>query len=120
MKLQGRCISPGAAEGIARLRDLSGWLQSANATTADVDPRVEVERLQAARSLAAAQLDRVRRQLIQQGRNQDALIFSAHASILSDSRFLKQVEKKIRDEGFSADAAVASVVDELTATFRAS
>lgn len=119
MILKGKCISPGVAQGRAHLLDASEWLENARQVRSGRTPEEEKERLALARERACGQLDRVRRQLRQQGRGQDAEIFAAHATMLRDPKFNDRLIQKI-DGGRSAEAAIASTVDELIVMFRGS
>lgn len=119
MILKGRCISPGVARGPARVLEADSSLASAASLPARDAPAREIERLEAAISRAVAQLDRLRRQV---GRvnSQDAAIFAAHATMLTDSSFHARMTGRISAEGLSAEAAVAAIVTELHDDFAAS
>lgn len=120
MILQGKCISPGLAQGRAHVFGPDEWLDKAAQVPLKTGPEEEIVRLQAARIRAGQELDRVRRQLIQQGRNRDAAIFAAHATMLTDKKFNERIVTAIRLHSVSAEAAIARVVLELQSTFRES
>lgn len=112
MILRGRCISPGAARGRARVLEADSSLSLAKSVAAQHSPAREVERIQAAVSRAVAQLDRLRRQIVRVS-SQDAAIFEAHAILLTDDSLQQRLAQRIHEQNLSAEAAVASVVAEL-------
>lgn len=120
MIYHGKCISPGAAEGIAQLVDARAMLSDA----LDVEPRgnppAERERLLAAIGRALVQIDRIKRQLDRRVAAGDIGIFESHASILRDSKFIEQIENEILSHKQSAEAAAARVVSQMFATFASS
>lgn len=119
MILKGRCISPGAAHGKARVLEPDSSFALAASLPARHTPPREAERLQSAVSRAVAQLERLRRQV---GRvsSQDAAILTAHATMLTDASFLERIRLRVLNEGKSAEAAVAAVATELHDDFAAS
>jgi len=120
MILRGRCISPGVAAGRAQIVDGGAWLVSSLAVASHFSPVVETERLHSATDQAIADLGRIRGQLVRQGRGQDAEIFTAHATMLTDPKFTARIVGRIREDHLSAEAAVAQVVRELKQTFLSS
>jgi phosphoenolpyruvate-protein phosphotransferase len=117
MILRGKTISPGIVRGTTHLVDATTLLASALDCPPQGPPLFEIERLNAAIGRASVQLDRVRRQLMTRVQSQDVGIFSAHAGLLRDSKFIALIQHEIYENGRSADAAVATVVKELYASF---
>ncbi len=116
----GRCISPGVASGRAHVLEADSSLATASALPAHLPRREEIERLRAAVARAVAQLDRLRRQMGRRISSQDAAIFTAHATMLTDGSLLDRLARRIEGQQLSAEAAVAQVVTELHADFAAS
>ncbi|MFH1420059.1 MAG: phosphoenolpyruvate--protein phosphotransferase [Planctomycetota bacterium] len=120
MILKGRCISPGHACGPALLQDAGHVLAHALGAPQNGPPALEHERLQAAFSRACVQLDRVRRQLGRRLSDELASIFDAHIAFVRDAKFVAQIEKLILQQEYSAESAVAHVVNEVHTKFRES
>jgi len=108
------------ARGRAHVLEADSSLATAGALPAQNPPAEEIERLQAAVARAVAQLDRLRRQMGRRMSSQDAAIFTAHATMLTDGSLLDRLARRIQDHGLSAEAAVAQVVTELHDDFAAS
>lgn len=117
---QGRPISSGVARGDAFVVDSRLLLQAALSLGPLFPPEGEIERFNAARSRAAAQLGSVARQLDALGHADDAAIFDAHAHLLNDPGLRGPIESAIEDEGLSAEAAVAKVVFDIEEQFLSS
>jgi phosphoenolpyruvate-protein phosphotransferase (PTS system enzyme I) len=117
MILQGRCVSPGLAQGRSRVLDEGVWLSSALNVPAAAQPEVEAERLHAAIGRACQQLDRLRKQLASSGHGRDAEIFAAHMVMLKDAQFQDRMLQRIVHGSLSAEAAVAQEVMELHRRF---
>jgi phosphoenolpyruvate-protein phosphotransferase len=117
---RGKPISFGVARGAAFVVDSRLLLQAALALGPLFPPEGEIERLNSARSRAAAQLESMGRQLDVLGRSDDAAIFEAHAHLMSDPGLLGPMEAAIQAEGLSAEAAVAKVTFEIEEQFLSS
>jgi phosphoenolpyruvate-protein phosphotransferase len=120
MIFRGKCIAPGVAEGRIHVVDVGGWLAAALSRESLRGPDVEMQRLETARRRAARELDRVRILLTQRGRGAEADIFVAHATMLGDSKLLDRIEREIRTNLQSAEAAVARATIEFHNTLKAS
>jgi phosphoenolpyruvate-protein phosphotransferase len=120
MILQGRSVSPGAFEGRAHVLGARAWIEAASAVPATRRPEGEIERLRAARARACAQLERVKHQLSNHARKEDAEIFAAHLSMMGDPALLDRIESAILKDGLSAEAAVARATTALHAEFESS
>jgi phosphotransferase system enzyme I (PtsI) len=62
----------------------------------------------------------VQRQLAGRVQSSDVAIFESHAGLLRDPQFVGRIEREIRDNGQSAEAAVSRVASSLYADFLAS
>lgn len=120
MFFQGKKISGGIAAGLPHLPGLPTLLASALRLLPQGTPDAEVERLNAAIARAEVQLGRLRRQLHGKIPNQDVGIFGAHSGMLRDQKFLSSIETEIRQNGRSAESAVARVVKEIFANLMGS
>jgi phosphotransferase system enzyme I (PtsI) len=120
MILQGRTISQGVFVGRALLLDARSRIGAAFDVPARRGPEGEIERLHAALARACAQLEGVEQQLSHHARVEDAQIFMAHLAMMRDPAFLGPIERSIRTDGASAEAAVALATIRLQADFEAS
>ncbi|HTI51687.1 MAG TPA: phosphoenolpyruvate--protein phosphotransferase [Planctomycetaceae bacterium] len=120
MILSGKTICPGIARGIAHATDARAILAAALHIPAGATPQTEVERLHAGIGRAYVELDRVQRQLTGRVQASDVAIFGSQAGLLRDPQFIGRVEREIREQGQSAEAAVSRVVSDLYASFLAS
>jgi phosphotransferase system enzyme I (PtsI) len=120
MILRGKCVSAGIAEGRIHVVDVGSWLAHALAQESISDPDAEIARFEAARSRAARELGRVRALVAQRGRAQDADIFAAQATMLSDPKLIGRIEEEIRQNLQAAEAAVARASIEFHNALKAS
>lgn len=99
--LTGIAAAPGLAAGPAVL-----WVGQA----ADIPrrrtarPALEKDRLEAARRVARAEIQRVRQKIAAEAAGAEAAIFDAHLTFLDDAALLKKANLTI-DEGWNAEAA---------------
>lgn len=119
MILSGKTISPGLARGVSHVIDARALLSSAMHLAAEGPPPSEVERLHAAVGHACVELDRVQRQLSGRVQASNIAIFASHTGLLRDSKFIGQIEQQIYEQGLSAEAAVARIVNDLYSMFMA-
>ena len=82
------------------------------------DPEAEVQRFQAAREEAAAQLGQLYEKALETVGEEDAAIFEIHQMMLEDDEYIEGVETHIREEMLNAEAAVDRTAQELAAMFR--
>lgn len=120
MIASGICVSPGCAGGSAWVVDAETPLAAVADLPASLPASDELERWRAASSRAIAQLDRVQRQLVVRGDSHEAMIFAAHASMLTDAALTDQIEAQITGSGLSAEAAIARGVLSVHQRFLAS
>ncbi|MCG8361332.1 MAG: phosphoenolpyruvate--protein phosphotransferase [Kiloniellales bacterium] len=119
--LEGLGVSPGVAIGPAHVRE-SGEIQV-------LEYRVAVSKVKAEQGRFAAAVERARRQLDKLQKSAKSLhgtaaeelgyLLEAHDQMLSSSRLLKGVEKRIKDEQLNAEAAVMTEISEIAARFEA-
>src|SRR6185369_2548840 len=117
MILPGKTISPGIARGVAHVIDARAILAAAQHVAPQGTPQGEVERLHSAIGHACVELDRLQRQLTGRVQASDVSIFASHAGLLRDSKFVSLIEKKLYENGQSAEAAVSKVVNDLHGEF---
>jgi phosphotransferase system enzyme I (PtsI) len=94
MILRGRSVSHGCFEGRAHVLDAHSWIEAAVAVPASHPPDGEIERLRAAQARGCVQLERVEQQL--------------------------RIEIAIREDGLSAEAAVAKATSAVHTEFQSS
>ena len=82
------------------------------------DPEEEVQRFQAARKEACAQLGELYDKALKTVGEEDAAIFEIHQMMLEDDEYIEGVENHIREEMLNAEAAVDRTAQELAAMFR--
>ena len=82
------------------------------------DPDEEVQRFQAAREEAEAQLGQLYDKALETVGEEDAAIFEIHQMMLEDDEYIEGVENHIREEMVNAEAAVDRTAQELAAMFR--
>ena len=82
------------------------------------DPDEEVQRFQAAREEAEAQLGQLYDKALETVGEEDAAIFEIHQMMLEDDEHIEGVENHIREEMVNAEAAVDRTAQELAAMFR--
>ena len=72
----------------------------------NIQPEEELKRLNAAISTAKDQINSIYEKALKESSDADAEIFQAHRMILEDPELLEGVEKKIKDQGRSAEFAM--------------
>jgi len=72
----------------------------------NVQPEVELKRLNDAISTARNQIERIYEKVLKESSDADAEIFQAHIMILEDPELFAEVEKKIKDQAKSAELAM--------------
>ena len=82
------------------------------------DPEGEVQRFQAAREEACAQLGELYDKALKTVGEEDAAIFEIHQMMLEDDEYIEGVENHIREEMLNAEAAVDMTARELAEMFR--
>ena len=82
------------------------------------DPEGEVQRFQAAREEACAQLGELYDKALKTVGEEDAAIFEIHQMMLEDDEYIEGVENHIREEMLNAEAAVNMTARELAEMFR--
>ena len=82
------------------------------------DPEGEVQRFQAAREEACAQLGELYDKALKTVGEEDAAIFEIHQMMLEDDEYIEGVENHIREEMLNAEAAVDKTARELAEMFR--
>ena len=82
------------------------------------DPEAEVQRFQAAREEACAQLGELYDKALKTVGEEDAAIFEIHQMMLEDDEYIEGVENHIREEMLNAEAAVDMTARELAEMFR--
>lgn len=120
MIVTGTCVSPGCASGRGWVVDAETPLAEAAYLPATLPASGELERWRAAKARATTQLERVQRQLAARGNSQDAMIFAAHESMLTDATLAERIESEINDSGRSAESAVARISINVQQQFLAS
>ncbi len=88
------------------------------AARAITDPEGEVQRFQAAREEACAQLGELYDKALKTVGEEDAAIFEIHQMMLEDDEYIEGVENHIREEMLNAEAAVDKTARELAEMFR--
>jgi len=72
----------------------------------NVQPEVELKRLNDAISTAKNQIERIYEKVLKESSDADAEIFQAHIMILEDPELFAEVEKKIKNQAKSAELAM--------------
>ncbi len=109
--LKGIAVSPGVAISNAYVLGRQHFV----IPTSMVDPELaseEIERVKAAVSNAAHNIERLRQQLGGTLAERYAGILDAHLAILTDERLMSEISGRIREEAFSAEHAVSRVLGE--------
>ncbi|MCD6355822.1 MAG: phosphoenolpyruvate--protein phosphotransferase [Anaerolineaceae bacterium] len=78
----------------------------------NVNPKIELERLQNALSTAKDQIEKIYQKALKESSDADAEIFQAHEMILDDPELQDEVKKKIKSEGKSAEQAMRETGQE--------
>lgn len=86
---------------------------------ASADPQREWQELEAAVDASLAEIETLRRQMVQSGNEAEADIFTAHELILRDPDFLAQVQQAIMQRAIAAPGAWQEAVQALAAGYSA-
>lgn len=116
MKLQGKGVSAGVAVG--KLLFISRNEPEITRRPAE-DIEYEIGRFENARSVAAAQLERLAAETSQQLGRQNALLFEIHQMMLEDLDFKENIYGIIRDEKSCAEWAVSQTARQFGGMFSA-
>lgn len=115
--LPGIAASPGVAIGEALIIDHEGFRIPRRYIARDVADG-EVQRLEDATCAAAAEMDRRHEAISRQLGDRYGAIFAAHAQMLRDPGFYKEVTELIREDYFSAEFAVSSIIQRYAQVFQ--
>lgn len=109
IRFQGIAASPGLAYGPAFI-----WKEQVTSVPRDSGrvPSEEQARLVAAIQLAKQELEALRKRLVSEGLEEEALVFEAHAMMLEDPALSQQVRDRL-EEGTNAEAAWMDAVEAL-------
>lgn len=83
------------------------------------DPEKEIERLHDAINSSKKELELIKEKAKQNLGEEEAQVFEAHLTILSDPELIGQIESKIKDDKLNAEAALKKVTDTFIAMFEA-
>ncbi|MFB9769711.1 phosphoenolpyruvate--protein phosphotransferase [Lactiplantibacillus modestisalitolerans] len=83
------------------------------------DPEAEVQRLHDAFDASKAELQVIKDKAVQNLGEEEAEVFEAHITILSDPEMLGQIEGKIKDDKVNAEEATKEVTDTFISMFEA-
>src|SRR5207244_1229472 len=112
---RGIAVSPGVAIGPALVLDTEGF-RLPHRTVEPSRRDAEVVRLHQALAAAGAESRAQQEKVTAQLGAQYGAIFGAHALLVEDATLAKEVEKRIRQEGFSAEYAFSRVMRGYAAT----
>ncbi len=112
---RGIAVSPGVAIGPALVLDTEGFRLS-HRTIEPARREGECARLHQALCAASAEARAQQQKVSAQIGAQYGAIFAAHALLLEDASLTQEVEKLIRQEGFSAEYAFSRVMRRYAAT----
>ena len=115
-KAAGKPILAGIA--IGRLRVRRG-ADSRTSAPSGLSPERELERFEAARSLAKEQLERLRQEMCEQVGTSDADIFQVHQLMLDDEDYLAAVRYIIETQSATAEYAVWATGENFASAFSA-
>ncbi|GKS80524.1 phosphoenolpyruvate-protein phosphotransferase [Ligilactobacillus pabuli] len=87
--------------------------------TAIDDPEAEISRLNAAVDASKKDLEVIKAKAAENLGEEEAQVFEAHLTILSDPEMLGQISDKIKNDKVNAEAAVKSVTDMFIGMFEA-
>ena len=83
------------------------------------DPQKEIDRLHAALDASKKELETIKVKAEKNLGKEEAEVFEAHLTILSDPEMLSQIENKIKDDKVNAETALKVVTDNFISMFEA-
>lgn len=83
------------------------------------DPEQEVQRLHVALDDSKKELEKIKEKATENLGADEAAVFEAHLTILSDPELIGQIEDKIKNESVNAEAALKDVTDSFISMFEA-
>lgn len=83
------------------------------------DPEKEVQRLHAALDASKKELEKIKEKATENLGADEAAVFEAHLTILSDPEMIGQIEDKVKSESINAESALKDVTDSFISMFEA-
>lgn len=83
------------------------------------DPEKEVQRLHAALDASKKELGKIKEKATENLGADEAAVFEAHLTILSDPEMIGQIEDKVKSESINAESALKDVTDSFISMFEA-
>lgn len=114
--LKGIAASDGVAIAKAYLL-VDPDLSFSKETISDVD--AEIARLSAAMEASKQELNLIKEKATENLGAEEAEVFEAHITILSDPELIGAIDKKIQDEKINAEQALKDITDQYIAMFEA-
>ncbi|MFW6270195.1 MAG: phosphoenolpyruvate--protein phosphotransferase [Bacillota bacterium] len=114
--MQGIAASPGIAIGNIHLKQ-HNKLKITKKTIDEIEVEEEIKRLHQALTQVKEELSVIKEHISQKLGKEKAEIFEAHLMLLRDPELVPEIEKKVRDEKYSAEAAVEEVLGKYVQIF---
>lgn len=115
-RLTGVSAAPGFGRGKAHVLKSRTNLRSVKKEQAK-NPKREIDRFRAAVERGIEQIHNLRRRMSTLVPKEEVALFDVHRLILEDPAIIKQIEAKIRKQGYVAEYAVSSVFDQHLQSF---